>query len=682
MKPILFDKNANNFTTNGLGRLDCISCVVTEERNGAYELEMSISMSSNHASEIVLQSIIGAIPFDGGTIQAFRVYEISKPINGKFKVYARHISYDLSKIPAMPFTITSSPTACADTLAGLKSHAVETCPFTFWTDLTTAAGYKQIVPASIRSRLGGVEGSVLDQFGGEYEFDNYSVKLHKQRGRLNTGITLRYGKNITDINQEENIANTVTGICPYWSDMEGENVVTLPENVVYSQYASSYPFHLTEVHDFSELFENEPSVSSLRSAAQAYVNRVKLGIPKVNIEVSFVALWQTEEYKDIAPLERVKMCDEITVVFDKLGISDTAKVVKTVYDVLAEKYISIQVGEIRTSLAQALTDKDMETITAISAGNLKTYREANATAVDAINNATAWLTGSNGYVCAVKNADGTWKELLFMDTNNTSTARNVLRINTNGLGFSTTGIDGPYTNAWTIDGNLVASFIKTGILSDLAGKFSLDMTNGTLSMADGTFSGTINSSTINGSTINGATVNIGNYQNVDGILNIYNNNGTLVGSWTKTGLTLYKDDGTTVRLEITASNGLVSYGKSKGGTHTYKAVYGFSGETDETLSNRRWNSNAIAYYKDSSNMPMAKVGLFFTQQDNDDVYNPRFGLHSKDTISIEALNQARIYGTNSVYIIADSSDLTFECSELNITADHIYYNGQEVHFAP
>lgn len=216
MKPILFADTATQFNTNGIGRLDCTECIVTEERNGMFVLELSIAVSALHASEIGMSSIICAIPSDGASLQAFRVYKITKPINGIFKVYAQHISYQLSMIPTMPFSITASNHAAQDTLDGLKSNAAETCPFNFTTDVTTVAAYKQDVPASIRSRLGGVSGSVLDNFGGEYLWDNYNVYLKAHRGVQIPQVTLLYGKNITDLNQEENIANTITGIVPYY----------------------------------------------------------------------------------------------------------------------------------------------------------------------------------------------------------------------------------------------------------------------------------------------------------------------------------------------------------------------------------------------------------------------------------------------------------------------------------
>lgn len=444
MKPILFASNATNFTTNGLGRLDCHDCKVTEERNGQFELEMTIAESALHADQIEMTSIIVAKASQGSGLQAFRVYRITKPLNGVFKVYANHISYQLSLIPTMPFSVVASAHACQDTLTALKSNAVETCPFTFTTDVVTVASYAQTTPASIKSRLGGVQGSVLDQFGGEYEWDNYDVTLHANRGVTVPNVTLRYGKNITDLNQEENISNTITGIVPFWADNEG-HLVTLPEKVVDSSHASDFPFKRTVPVDFSDDFENQPTENELRTKAQAYV--ATIGVPVVSIKLSFVNLADTEEYKDIAPLQSVNLCDLIKVEFEKYGITTTAKIVKTVYDVLGEKYDSLEIGSLRSSLATTITDQNANTITSITSKFEKVGTE--------IDNATAWLTSSGGYVVAVKNADGSWKELLFLDTNDTATAHNVLRINENGIGFSSNGVNGPYTQAWTLDGRLV-----------------------------------------------------------------------------------------------------------------------------------------------------------------------------------------------------------------------------------
>lgn len=455
MKPILFAKNATVFTSNGIGRLDAISCTVTEERNGIFELEMEIAETSLHADAIEMTSIIVAKPSQSGSNQAFRVYKITKPINGRFKVYAQHISYQLSYVPVMPFTITASASACASTLAALKSNAVGDCPFNFHTDVTTVASYSQSTPASLRSRLGGVEGSVLDQFGGEYKWENYDVYLLAHRGLQSPAVSLRYGKNIIDLNQEENIENTITGIVPFWNSSEGEKLVTLPEKAIESPTAANFPFKRTVPYDFSQAFQEEPTIAQLRAKAQAYINQAGIGIPKVSIQLSFVSLADTEEYKNVAALQAVNLCDNVGVYFEKLDISTTAKVVKTVYNVLAEKYDSIEIGSLRSTLASTISSQD-GAISTLANNTKRMFAEYNNTVGELIDNATAWLTSGGGYVIAVKNADGSWKELLFMSTNDiTDTHANVLRVNQNGLGFSSTGIAGPYTQAWTLDGKMV-----------------------------------------------------------------------------------------------------------------------------------------------------------------------------------------------------------------------------------
>ena len=455
MIPILFAENSTVFTSNGIGRLsDAISCVVNEERNGQFELQMVYPESGVHFSDIGIRKIIVAKPSASGSLQPFRIYKITKPINSKVTISAQHISYDLTKNVAMPFEVTASGSACGTVLQRLKSNAVESCPFTFWTDVTTVASYTQKAPASIRSRLGGSEGSVLDQFGGEYEWDNFNVRLHRDRGVV-TGVTLRYGKNITDLEQDENIANTVTGVVPFWMNVDKTKSTMLPERVVYAPNASAYSSHLTVPLDLSSEWQEQPTEEALRTKARVYVNRAGFGLPKVSIKVSFVNLADTEEYKDLIPLQNVNLCDTVNVQFEKLGINTTAKIVETEYDVLKEKYISVQIGSLKSTLALTINDMNQSMISSITDTGERVYAEVNTDVSDMVDNATAWLTSGNGYVVAVKNDDGSWKELLFMDDDDMDQARNVIRINENGLGFSSTGVGGPYTQAWTLDGRLI-----------------------------------------------------------------------------------------------------------------------------------------------------------------------------------------------------------------------------------
>ena len=525
MIPILFSESSNTFTSNGIGRLsDVISCEVTEERNGQYELQMTYPSTGAHFDDIKLRAIIVAKPSAGTNNQPFRIYNISKPINGKVTINAQHISYDLSKNVAMPFSVTASSSACNQALQGLLSNAVETCPFTFSTDVTTVAPYNQKAPASIRQRLGGVEGSILDQFHGEYEFDVYDVKFWKDRGETKN-IPLRYGKNITDIKQEEEISNTITGIVPFWMDNDGNNLVTLPEKVVYSPNASAYPQKLTVPMDFSADYENQPTEAQLRAHAQAYINQSGIGVPKVSIDVSFVNLADTEEYKDILALQNVNLCDTIPVQFEPLGISTTAKIVKTEYDVLSEKYKKLTVGSLRSNLATAITEQNNAIVTETSAKFSKV--------TDQIDNATAWLTSADGYVIAVKAQDGTWKELIFADHQDPADWVHCLRINENGIGFSSDGGQ-TYTQAWTLDGRLVIGG------TDVPSIAVYDSHNNVIFQADATAmiwnaaNSSMNSNgviTMNGATITGGTITmIGNNSWLkieDGI--VYGGRGTTVG---------------------------------------------------------------------------------------------------------------------------------------------------------
>ncbi len=452
MIPVLFAEDTTSFTTNGLGALaNCISCKVTEKRNGEYTLTMQYPLDGIHFEDIKNDSIIWAKPSDGANNQAFRVYKIKKPINGIVTIEAEHVSYQLSKIPTMPFTASS----CVAALQGLKDNAAEACPFTFYTNKQTIATYTQDQPASIRSRLGGVEGSILDVYGGEYEFDNYDVHLWNSRGQ-DRGVEIRYGKNLKDITQEENIQNVITGIVPFWANEE--TLVVLPEKVVESEYASLYSYPRTVIHDFSQEWQEAPTVEQLRQRAQQYINDNDIGIPKISISVSFIALWQTEEYKNIAPLERIKLCDTVTIIFDKLGIRAKAKVITTEYDVLNERYNKIEVGDAKSTLASTIVNIDETTNTKIVRAT--SYMEK------AIVHATELITGGlGGYVYLKPNANGYPEEILIMDSPDIETAVNVWRWNKNGLGFSSTGYSGTYGTAITSDGRIVADFITAGTLS-------------------------------------------------------------------------------------------------------------------------------------------------------------------------------------------------------------------------
>lgn len=488
MIPILYGEKEKTYDNNGLGGLaDAITCSVSEERNGAFELEMTYPITGALYSEIKTSAQIMATPGDGRNRQVFRIYKISKPLNGIITINAEHISYQLSYIPVAPFQAENVTQA----LHGLENNAAEECPFTFWTDKSTTAEFKVEEPVSIRSRLGGVQGSILDVYGGEYDFDMYTVRLYNQRG-ADRGVVLRYGKNITDLEQEENISNTITGIFPYWKDSEG-NLVQLPEKIISAESAKNYPYPRTIPYDFSEEFEEAPTEEQLRTAAENYIKKSGIGVPSVSISVSFVALWQTEEYKEIAPLERVQLCDTVTVQFSELGVSATSKVNKTVWNVLKERYESIELGDAKSNLSTTIVAQEQEIEKKPSESFLQ----------DAVNNATNWITNGRGYMVGIRDADGNLMEICSLDKKGIEEAMSVWRWNNGGFGHSKTGYNGPYTTAITQDGKIVADFIlagtllanliKAGVLSDKSGNFYLDMENGTLRMKNGEFTGKITS---------------------------------------------------------------------------------------------------------------------------------------------------------------------------------------------
>lgn len=461
MIPTLYTPGTTTFTTNGRGRLsDAISCYVEEKRNGSYELEMVYPVDGIHFSDITHSCIITAKPADGKDKQPFRVYRISSPIDGKVTINAEHISYQLTHIPVNP--ITTEQTAVAQALQALKTNAAEPCPFTFWTDKTSQGSFYVKEPKSIRAKLGGTEGSILDAFGGgEYEWDGYTVKLYQHRGADN-GVTLRYGKNIIDIEQELNIANTITGIYPYWKGQDGaggETVVILPEKVIHHANAANFPYQRTIELDCSEKFQTQPTVAQLRAYATRYMSDTGIGVPKVSLNVSFVALWQTEEYKLIAPLERVNLCDTVTVIFEKLGISATAKVVRTRFDVLKDRYEEIELGDARTSLAQAIK-AEAENSAQAAARNSQSWLRAKLLEIE-----NQIASATDGNILFDYDANGNRTQILAMDTQDLQTAQNVLVINYAGIG----GYSGGYGSnnfhlGMTTDGKVVAESIDTGTL--------------------------------------------------------------------------------------------------------------------------------------------------------------------------------------------------------------------------
>ena len=371
MIPILYGKTENDFTYNGIGFLiDATKCIVTEERNGSYECLLQYPITGQWYAQIEDGCIIKAMANDTSEPQLFRIYKSSKPLNGIVTYSAEHISYDLNGIPTLGFFVNNVTPQMAITQAiqeaGLSS------PFTATSDITTLNSTAILTPCSVRAILGGQAGSILDVWGGELEFGNFIVRLHNRRGS-DSGVSIEYGKNLKDLKQESNIAECYTHIMPYAVCSEetekGEQnqaCVYLSEKVLPLSFCENIGHNKAYIMDFTDRIKDgeEITESALRAKAIEYIGATQLGTPKVTLNVSFVQLWQTEEYKNIAPLERVKLCDIVTVKFSELGVESKAKVIKTVYDALNERYESVTLGDVKETFSDTVieTGKQIATV--------------------------------------------------------------------------------------------------------------------------------------------------------------------------------------------------------------------------------------------------------------------------------------------------------------------------------
>jgi len=353
VKPILYPSTEKAFTTNGIGILtDAASCFVDAELNSVYELEMEYPVNGLHFGEICQSAIIMASPEPKAAPQPFRIYRISKPLRGKIRIYARHIAYDLQGIPVAPFKAASAQEA----MAALKNNAVTDCPFSFETDKDTEATMEVAEPKDAWKLLGKSEGGVLSVYGGEYEFDRFTIRLRKRVGE-DRGVTIRYGWNLTSADQDENCASVYTGVYPYWKGDDGE-LITLAERIVPAE--GNFDHIKILPLDLSSYFGEAPTQDQLRTRAERYMRDHEIGVPEVSLTVSYVRLSQTEEYLYKPLMEEIRMGDSVTVIFRKMGIHTTARVVKTRYNVLRERHESISVGRVKSSFSDSVAKESMQ----------------------------------------------------------------------------------------------------------------------------------------------------------------------------------------------------------------------------------------------------------------------------------------------------------------------------------
>lgn len=451
MIPRLFEADSTVFTSGGMGSLpDVTTLEIQQDLNGEFELYMEYPVDGLHADDIAVERIIYTKPDDLSNSQPFRIYDVEEELDGyKYTIYAHHIGYDLSDYPVEPF----SATGVLPALTGLVSHSMVSHSFTVWTDITnTETAFMLEEPRSFRACIGGVQGSILDRFGGELEWDGFTVKLHAHRGS-DRGVYIRYAKNLESFKNERETENW-TGVLAYWSQDDQTVTGDIQYITDHAQYARERIYLLNATEDF----DDPPVPSDLNARATQYMTANDFGVPfSDTLKISFVPLWQTEEYKNIASLERVALGDTVHVIYRSYNVA--MQVISVIYDGVLGKYKEITLGKKKATLSSTIK----QIINDSSDGVVATAVSMMQGAID--HAADVMAGGTGGCIVTGRNADGLPNEIYIMDSPDMGTAVNVLRINYAGIAFSQTGINGQYTTAWTIDSHFVANFITAGELN-------------------------------------------------------------------------------------------------------------------------------------------------------------------------------------------------------------------------
>lgn len=347
MIPILYDTGENTFVTNGLGRLpDCIECVVFEERNGLYECDFSYPVDGLNYEKIKVGRIIAVSHDESGDVQPFDIVSFTRPINGVVTFHCTHISYRQCYMTASGSGINSLASAFS-----ILSQASPSNPFTYETDKTSVGylGAGDGLPHSVRAILGGVEGSILDSYGGEYEWNKWRVILHSARGK-DRDITIRYGINMLDYNEDFSTEGAYSSCVPYWTDgiesVVGDRVTSYGTTI--TGRGECVPL------DLSDKFETKPTKTELENLAGSYLSNNQPYLPAQTLHIEFIRLQDTEEFKGYKGLMRCNLCDTVTVYFPEYVEGKRFKIVKVEWDVLLERYISMELGDLSMSLSEAL----------------------------------------------------------------------------------------------------------------------------------------------------------------------------------------------------------------------------------------------------------------------------------------------------------------------------------------
>lgn len=448
MIPILYQDTETSFTSLGIGALaDASSCTVEEELNGSYELALTYPVEGRRFKDIQERMIIKAKPSPNQNDQPFRIYWISQPMMGEVEIKARHLSYDLSGYVAQPFSDVSLPSALDD----LKNSCIPACPFTFDTDKQVSRPYQITIPTTARSVLGGMAGSILDIFGGEYSFDGWNVFLNNHRGH-DRGVSIRYGKNLTNFVKEISNENVYTAVFPYYQSDE-TGLITLPEKTV--PVDGVFDFERVMPLDLSSEFEETPTEEEIRARTESYIAGNNLAVPDTSWDIDFEQMAVKGESTVL--LERVDLGDSVTVVYPKWGVKASSRVVKTAFNVLLERYTVLTLGTVKANLSTSLAVIEKEV-----------KQKPSVSMTEAISNSlTKALLGAKGGTVRLidTDQDGEPDTLYIADNPDPTLAQNVWRWNSAGWAVSNNGYDGDYIMGATVQDGLLANFVTSAHLT-------------------------------------------------------------------------------------------------------------------------------------------------------------------------------------------------------------------------
>jgi phage minor structural protein len=457
--PVIFKPGEKDFSTNGLGRLiDATRCEITEEANGKYELEMDYPAISRFSDYFENGYQIKAKPND---LEEYHIFEIKQTFKDTFTnsivIYAQSRTYKLGNRQVRLVTVDNRNGAEAMRL--IEQNMDEPCDIKLHSDINTASS-TVFEARNVLNCIAGEQGSLLQYWGGEIKREPFKLSLLRRRGRDNVG-TVRYGKDLKGLTIKFDWQSIVTKVLPFAELQSGADGTSqrIYGDAVKSEYINKYPDVYAQYVQFTE-DQGVKDLSSLNKVAGKYFTTLYPGSdkPKVSIELEIEKLTDSEEAKEFAKMRNYNLFDTFTVYHKFYDIDIQTKVTGIVYDALAEKTIKITAGDIQVAFYKQQSQDFQEAIKTL------TKKDYMSNFIDYITDLINGVKGGS-ILQYPKNRPHT---LYFMDTDSTDTAKNVIAINNQGIGFSTTGWKGPFRNAWTIDGILNADFIRAGkIRSDI-----------------------------------------------------------------------------------------------------------------------------------------------------------------------------------------------------------------------